>query len=119
MLLGERLEAALGHCVKGNKKAVVNHYSTEGGKKIIKKQPFVFYYSAKSTRNEVSDLSRWNPHCLQHLNSLSLGYQFFDQIILLSLIRLYANTASKSASFCSQVRKPICMKVQRLHNSPS
>lgn len=70
-------------------------------------------------RKEVSDLSRWNPHCLQHLNFLSLECQFSDQIIFLLLIGLYANAAPKSATSCSQVRNPICMEVERLYNFTS
>lgn len=115
--MGKRLEAAPGHCVKGNKKTVVNHYSPVGGEK--KKQPIVFYYSAKSTRKEVGDLSRWNPHHSQHPNLLSLECQFSDQMILLSLIILCINAAPESASSCSHVRNPICMEVEWLCNSPS
>lgn len=115
--MGKRLEAAPGHYVKGNKKAVVNHYNPVGEKEKKKKQPqpknqpIVFYYSAKSTRKEVGDLSRWNPHHLQQLNLLSLECQFSDKMILLLLISLYANAAPKSASSCSQVRNSICMEV--------
>jgi len=38
--MGKRLEAASGHCVKGNKKAVVNHYNPMGEKK--KSSPLSF-----------------------------------------------------------------------------
>lgn len=89
--MGKRLEAAPGHCVKGNKKPVVNYYNP----KEKKTQTIVFYYSAKSTRKNVGDLSRWNPRSLQHPNLLSLECQYSDQMILLLLIRLYANEPPK------------------------
>lgn len=92
--MGKRLKAAPGHCVKGNKKSVVNYFNSVEKRK--KTQTIVFYYSAKSTRKSVGDLSRWNPHSLQHPNLLSLECQYSDQMILLLLIRLYANEPPKA-----------------------
>lgn len=79
--------------MKGNKKPVVNYYNPKEKKKT---ETIVFYYSAKSMRKNIGDLSRWNPHSLQHPNLLSLECQYSDQMILLLLIRLYANEPPKA-----------------------